>query len=357
MEQQMSVENPTGGDTGASITDRLERFLSAEDAPEDQPQGNQQASQGSDAGAGDDDPEANADAPVDELTGDEQGDDDGPQLSTADLARVLGIDESTLDVDGDGNAVIKTKIDGKDGAAKLTDMLKSYQLQGHVDNQAREVAAQKQAIQQQLAHGDQAIRARLDQLDQTVNLASKELMREFDSVDWNYLRANDPGEYSAKLSDFQLRKGNIDAAAQHGATERQKLQAQQDEQTNAFLQQERERLPTLIPEWKDEAVANKERNDITAWALKNGFEQAELKGIVRSSAVVALRKAMLYDQLQGSKAAIENKVRTAPKLVKAGQAQQVSRVQNTVRTAKQNVRSSGGKTDAVAAFLLATGKA
>jgi hypothetical protein len=50
-------------------------------------------------------------------------------------------------------------------------------------------------------------------------------------------------------------------------------------------------------------------------------------------------------------------VRTAPKLVKAGQAQKVSREQNNVRTLKNNIRSSGGKTGDVAAFLLATGRA
>lgn len=351
----MSVENPTGGDTGASITDRLESFLSAGDSPEE-PKQKAQADAGSDAGE-DDQPEANAETTADQPEGDGQGDDDGPQLSTADLAKMLGIEESALDVDSDGNAVIKTKIDGQEGAAKLADMLKSYQLQGHVDNQAREVAAQRQAIQQQAAQAEQAIRARLDQLDQTVELANNELLREFQGIDWQDLRIRDPGEYSARLADFQGRKQALDSATQRAQQERQQLEGQQKEQHQAFLQQQRDRLPALIPEWKDAAVANKERADITTWALKNGFEAGELQNISQASAVAALRKAMLFDQLQGSKAAIENKVRTAPKLVKAGQAQQVSREQHNVRTLKQNIRSSGGKTDDVVALLLATGKA
>ncbi len=256
-------------------------------------------------------------------------------------------------MDTDGNAVIKTKIDGKDGAAKLSDMLKSYQLQGHIDNKARDIAAQQQALQQQAAQADQAIRARLDQLDSVVGQASNELMREFQGVDWQTLRANDPGEYSARLADFQARKQNLDNAAGRSQAEREQLQGQQAQQSQAAMQQERARLPELIPEWKDEAVASKERADITAWGLKNGFAAGELNGIGSASAVAALRKAMLY----GSKAAIENKVRTAPKLVKAGQAQQVSRAEHNIRTLKQNVRSSGGKTDDVVALLLASGKA
>ena len=352
----MSVENPTGGDTGASITDRLESFLAAGDSPEDKKQTTQQPEAGSDADDSGPGPDANADTPVDPPEGDGQGDDDGPQLSTADLAKYLGVEESALDVDADGNAVIKTKIDGQEGAAKLADMLKSYQLQGHVDNQAREVAAQRQALQQQAAQADQAVRARLDQLDQAVELANNELMREFQGIDWQTLRVTDPGEYSARLADFQGRKQALDNATVRGQQERQQLDGQQQQQQQAFLQQERDRLPTLIPEWKDAAVANKERADITTWALKNGFGAGELQNIAQASAVAALRKAMLYDQLQGSKAAIENKVRTAPKLVKAGQAQQVSREQHNVRTLKNNVRNSGGKTGDVVALLIASGK-
>ena len=353
----MSVENPTGSDTGASITERLESFLAAGDEPEKK-QPAQQAAAGSDADDGEGESAANAaDNTADQPEGDGQSDDEGPQLSTADLAKMLGIDETTLDVDADGNAVIKTKIDGKEGAAKLSDMLKSYQLQGHIDNKARDIAAQQQALQQQAAQADQAIRARLDQLDSVVGQASNELMREFQGIDWQTLRATDPGEYSARLADFQARKQNLDNAAVRAQQEREQLQGQQAQQTQAAMQQERARLPELIPEWKDDTVANKERAAITAWGLKNGFAAAELNGIGSASAVAALRKAMLYDQLQGSKAAIENKVRTAPKLVKAGQAQQTTREEHNIRTLKQNVRSSGGKTDDVVALLLASGKA
>jgi hypothetical protein len=353
----MSVENPTGDDTGASITDRLESFLAAGDSPEEKKQPAQQAAAGSDADDDAQDLDANADTPVDPPEGDEQGNDEGSQLSTADLAKYLGIEESALDVDADGNAVIKTKIDGKDGAAKFSDMLKSYQLQGHVDNRARDVAAQQQALQQQAAHAEQAIRARLDQLDSVVGQANAELMREFQGIDWQHLRNTNQGEYAALLADFQARKANLDNAAARSQQERHELQAQQSQEAQAFIRQEHERLPNLIPEWKDAAVADKEKAEINAWALKNGFDPTELQSIGRASAVAALRKAMLYDRQQGSKAAIENKVRTAPKLVKAGQAPQVSRAQNTARTLHQNVRKSGGKTGDVAAFLLATGKA
>jgi hypothetical protein len=64
---------------------------------------------------------------------------------------------------------------------------------------------------------------------------------------------------------------------------------------------------------------------------------------------------MLYDKLQESKASVENKVRTAPKLVKPGQPAN-DRGQQTVRNLKSQITKSGGK-QGIAEYLLATGKA
>jgi hypothetical protein len=358
----MPFENPTGGDAGASIQERLESYLAAEDSPE--PEQKAKGNAGADgeldfeAANGNDNPNPDANADQDDKpAGDDSEDDQGPQISTADLAKFLGVDESLVDVDDEGNPVLKTKIDGKDGAAKFTDVLKSYQLQGHVDNKAREVAEQQRALQQRMAEADQAANERIQKLESAVGLAQQELMREFQSVDWQTLRAQNPGEYSALFADFQARQARLDSFTQQAETERTTQQGKQREQLQAFVMEERQKLPTVIPEWKDAAVADRESKEIKEWATKNGFEANELNGIVRSPHVAALRKAMLYDRLKQAKSATEKLVRTAPKLVKAGQAQTQTREQQTVRNLKENVRKSGGKTDAVAAFLIASGKA
>jgi hypothetical protein len=71
------------------------------------------------------------------------------------------------------------------------------------------------------------------------------------------------------------------------------------EQRQALLQREAARLPQLIPAWADEEVALREKKEIAAWAVADGgLTREELNSIVSASAVAALRKAMLYDQLQ-----------------------------------------------------------
>lgn len=358
----MPLENPTGGDAGASIQARLESFLAAEDSPEqDQQQARGNGDDDGDQYQGDDDqhhpdPDANAD-PDGQPEGDEPGDDQQPQMTTTDFAKVLGIDESVLDLDEEGGAIVKIKIDGKESTAKFADVLKSYQLQGHVDNEAREVAKQQKALQQRMAEADQAAAARIEKLEATIGLAQQRLMREFQSVDWASLRAQNPGEYSALYADFQARQAELDGMTRQAEAERTESQNKQLEQFRQFAMQERERITEFIPEWKSEETASKEKTEIKNWALKNGFEDQELQSIIRSPHVAALRKAMLYDRLQQAKPETEKRVRAAPKLVKAGQAQAQNREQQTVRNLRDNVRKSGGKTQDVAALLLATGRA
>ena len=138
MDQETST--PTGGE---STLDRLEALLSSEDAPQEPSEPIESVSE--------DEP-----APEPETEGAEKQDDETPnEYQLADVAKLLGAEESALDVDEDGSILVKTKIDGQEGKVKFADLVKSYQLQGHVDKQVREAAeirkqAQEQAQQMQL---------------------------------------------------------------------------------------------------------------------------------------------------------------------------------------------------------------
>ncbi len=336
---------------GASVQDRLERFLAADDAP----------AQTSETPQGESQPEATQSAQTsDEPSDDGQSQEQQPQLTTADLAKVLGIDESALDVDEDGSIKVKTKIDGAEGAAKFADLLKSYQLEGHVNKKSMEVAEREKALQTRAQEVEQATQARLQEVEGLIELASRELLGQYQSVDWNALRQQDPGQYAALRADFEGRRNQLLGAVQQVKARGEQAKFKESETVWAKVAEEEQRLPSLIPEWKSPEVRAKESVAISQWAVQAGIPQSTLhavsEGALANAAVVAaLRKAWLHDQLQASKPAIENKVRIAPKIVRPGQAQQNSAQQN-LQSLKQNVRKSGGKGDSVAAYLLASGK-
>jgi hypothetical protein len=340
----MDSVNPTA-DSGASIQDRLENFLSA-----DEPQAQDEA----------DAPEVKAQAePADvesEVDADEgEGEGEEPSISLSDLSKYLGIDEQYLDVDEDGTVSIKTKVDGQESKTKLKDLQTSYQLRQHLDNETRAVAEQQKAMREQAAQVERVIQERVQQVEYLANAAQEQLTREFNNIDWQLLRQADPAEYSALSRDFEVRQAHINGIGQHVANERQQYAVQYQQQSAAQLQEEAKALPSIIPEWSKADVAERERGEIKEWALKNGIPKAEVDSVSRAAHVAIMRKAMLYDRIQSSKASVENKVRTAPKLVKPGQTSPANSNESSARNLKAAIKKSGGKTG-IAEYLIATGK-
>lgn len=337
----MQTENPT--QSGDSIQERLESLLSA-DEPQVEIEAPQEASEADPA-----EPEAEVETENDEGEGNE------PSLSLTDLAKYLKVDESALDVDEAGELYMKTKVDGTEGKAKLADLLTSYQLRGHLDNQTRAVAEQQKALAQYAAQQEAQVQARVQQVTDLANAAQAELNREFQNVDWQTLRITDPAEYAASIQDYQARQAHINNIANNAAQQRQHYEAQQQQQQAETLKAEAQALPTLIPEWKDPIVAEKERLEIREWAINSGIPRAEVDQVSKASHVTVLRKAMLFDRMQSSKAAVEKKVHSAPKLVRPGQTQPANSQETTLRSLKAQVQKSGGK-QGITEYLLASGK-
>jgi hypothetical protein len=349
----LTDEKPTPQPEGASITDRLEKFLSAEDSPAQEtqkPAATQEA-------ATDADPANQAETKPATPDSDAPGEDKQPQLSTSDLAKVFGVDDTTFDVDADGNVVVKLKADGKELAPKLADLIQSYQVKGYADNKAREVAEQSKALQQRAQEAEQQLQQRLGHAEQLANIAAQELMAEYQQYDWKALDQHpDQGAVAALKLKFQERNQKIQQAMQGINAQRGQLHQQAQAQQAARVQAEAAKLPTLIPEWKDNTVAAKESKELVDWGRSVGYSDAELSALNNSSAlhVATTRKAMLYDKLQQSKAVVENKVRLAPKIVKPGQAQTNSAADSD-RALKQNFVKAGGKNGTLEALLIARG--
>jgi hypothetical protein len=341
-----SEGNPTG-DAGASILDRIESYLSTSDAPPEDDARSQEP------------PKAQApepEAPEVETPASDGEADDAPQVSLSDVARFLGVDESALDVSEEGAVIVKTKVDGKEGIAKFGDLLKSYQLQSHVDAKAREAAEVQKAVQQEREQFEQHKQAETQRISQLAYIAHQELMRDAAGIDWEALARNDPAEYVVKQHEFQARQGRVNQLVQEAQQAQSQFQQAQQMRYTQTLQAEAERLPTLIPEWSDSKVAETEKGELRAWMKSSGFSDQDISSLTRADLVATMRKAMLYDKGKQSASVAEKKVREAPKLVRPGQAVDArQRDESHVRDLKQNIRKSGGRSG-IAEYLLATGK-
>lgn len=347
MDQQ---EQPTSPTADASPLDRLERFLSADDAPEPQATPEPETAQ---------EPEQ-ADAPTE--TDSESADEPKPDSETpneyhlSDIAKLLGADESALDVDDDGNVLVKTKIDGQEGKAKFADLVKSYQLQGHVDKQVREAAEMRKAAQEQAQAVQQQVQIQQQLVGQMAEVKTVEVeLAKYTAINWRDLYDNDPAT-AAKL-DHQYRDLQQQHAQKVNAVNQahQHLQQQSEQQRQATLVSERQALLKAVPDWADDAKAAKDKEAIMADLKSRGYTDSDLQNLSDHKAVLLARDAWLYRQQQTANRTAEKQVRAAPKIIKPGTSGQGNNPAKTIQNLKNAVRSSGSR-QSVADYLLATGK-
>ena len=340
----METESSTS-DGGESTLDRLEAMLSADDAPQKEPSEPLTEAQADEPDATDEPETVDAD--------DKDGETPN-EYQLADVAKLLGADESSLDVDADGSITVKTKIDGAEGKVKFSDLIKSYQLQGHVDKQVREAAEvrkQAQEYVQQVQQQTQAQQAVIGKIAEAKAIETQ--LAQYQGINWNALEDSDP----VQAMKLQRQLGELKQAYQAKVTDinqtQSYIQQQQSQQTAASLETERQALMNACPEWNSEAVATKEKQAIAADLKARGYSERDIQGLSDHKAVLLARDAMLYRQQKAANQTAEKQVRQAPKIIKPGTS--APRNTNAIQKIHQEVRRSGSRQSTID-YLLATGK-
>ena len=209
----------------------------------------------------------------------------------------------------------------------------------------KQLEANYEEIQRERAQYAQMLPALQERLQQPVE----------QEPDWDTLYDTDPT--TAAKAERQWRKQQEERAAQLQAVEAERqrmmeLEQQRLEQMQArYFEEQRELLPELIPEWRDNTVASKEAKDIRSFLIKEGFSEQDVNGLTNATLVKLARKAMLYDQGQTRATEAKKKPKTQKtKTLKAGSRSTQPRPKSEQQQALQRVRQTGRVQDAAAAI-------
>ena len=232
-------------------------------------------------------------------------------------------------------------VDGEQVEVTADDLIKSYQLEATAQKRLYEAAEEKKRIHSEA----QQVEAERKHYAENLQLLAQQLQQmqsgNMTEQQWQQLYEEDPMLYMKAKEDVR--------------SQQERLQALQKEQmviAERQLQTEQAKLLERIPQWKDAAVATKERNDIVTYAKRFGFSDQEIAATTDSRVVDLLRRAYLYDALQSRKPTATKKVKKAPKMIKSGQPKQKVNVsQQNRKTAFDKLAKSGRKEDAVAYLL------
>lgn len=338
-------------DAELSDSDRLRNAIQNQIDPQEETQDqepqelNQEATQ--------DEVIADAEGEVEETTTpDETHEANEESLSLEDISSLFGFDSNKFDLDEDGTLLVKTKIDGEEGRVTLQDIVKSYQLEGHLNKQNMEVQEVKKTLNQERESFKKESETKLQNLEDSLILATNQLNYDFQGIDWAALEQTDPNQFLLARQKFADRQNQLNHAYQT-------LQQERIMQRQVLLEKGKEALFNAIPEWKDAEVREKGKADMKKGLQHYGFNNEEITAVLDNGMDISgldhriylmVRDALSYRKLQDKKPEIEKKVAKAPKVVKGSTKTTPKQTTKSDEIIK-SIRKTGGKKGDIARFL------
>lgn len=224
-----------------------------------------------------------------------------------------------LDVNPLKTKMVKVKVDGKEEEVTLDEALKGYSRTQHLTKKSQELSQERKKVEEQ----ENRVRQQEAQMSQYYKLAldlaqsSNPVLAEAQKLDWAKLEKEDPQKWVIMQ--------------QKVASERQKMQALQEEQHRIAVKQFDQLrsqnyeilVNQLVPEWQDSEKFEKEKGELAQYLLGTGFNEQEVNLVVDARQVSLARKAMLYDRMIKANKSIQAKKTPpqAPKTTRPGSGQ------------------------------------
>jgi hypothetical protein len=217
---------------------------------------------------------------------------------------------------------VQVKLGGETKAVPLSDVIKSYQQEADYTRKTQSLAEQRRTFESERQVAITTYQQQLSQASALGNLARQQLLGEFQNIDWNKMRMEDPVKWSVMNTDFNQRAAVIDRHIQQINEQAQVAEQQrQQDLASKVLPAEREKLLEARPEWRDDQQFQAAKTQMGEAARKLGFSDAEISQIYDHRYMVVLDLASRYLALQAKSPEAVKRVRTAPQTAQPGSRQ------------------------------------
>jgi hypothetical protein len=269
----------------------------------------------------------------------------GPEVPPEEEEEEDGEDQPEQQQEPEEPELFTVKIDGKEAKVTREELLNGYQRQADYTRKTMEAAAQRQAAEQDAQRIHQERQHYSQQLEQVALVLQANLPAPPDER----MLQTDPLTYvqQEKLYDNRVRQLQAILAEKQQADKQTAWEMERQHQQ--MLTSARDRLLSDLPEWKDPEKARTGQRELADYMRTIGYSEQEIAAASDPRAVVGFRKAMLYDRLQASQPKVNQKLATAPRMVKPGSA---GPAPDQAKALTQRVKRSGGRDmDAIARLI------
>jgi len=259
--------------------------------------------------------------------------------------------EEELEIVAEEDLKYTIKVDGKEFEVGIDELKSGYQRQADYTRKSQALAEQRK--------GTEAIQSERLQLEQERQMYANGLqmlqeqqsakLQDFDSVDWETLKEEDPYAYMLKKDEYRDAQERVSNAAQQQALIQQEQHTAAQKVRGEFVQQEYARLVAALPEWNDKDSTIKK--DIQEYATSVGFRPEEINQLADHRSVLVIKKAMEFDKLTKKVAPKKKAVKKVPKVQKAGRGKsKEDTATEELKKKRTRLRKSGKQKDAASLF-------
>lgn len=255
-----------------------------------------------------------------------------------------------------GNVKARVKVAGEERDVTLKELRDGYQMEADYRKKTSELAEHRKAFEAERDRVANDINTRFHEAQQISGMLENQLMAEYQSVNWNELRATNPAEFAALKQEYNERYNHIQNVKANVA---QNLQAQQNElsekqaqEIKSMLTAEGEKLQAAIPEFKDVAKAKELKGQLRTYLQTYGYNDQEISNVYDHRHVLILKDAMAYRAMQSKKPEQLKKIVNLPKMLKPGSAKSKADVKNERVSQKLAKLRKSGNTHDLASILM-----
>jgi len=277
---------------------------------------------------------------VEETTTDDIPVEDIEEVEVADAT-----DDAEQDIDESPEEPSYTvKVDGSELTVTLDELLRGYQREADYTRKTSELSLEKSKYNDLMQQSQSEINNKLSKLTELTTMAQTELQAEYSNINFEKLYDDDPTE-AARL-EHKMRK-----RAENLGRIQEETKANQAHEFQKYLQEQQNKVVSLVPEFNDPDKAGKLKTDMRKYLSGLGYGDQEINSVYDARQVLLIKDAMTYDKLRKSNPKVMKKVASAPKVLKSGSPKTKSDQNNKTRRDKLNrLRKSGSTRDAANIF-------
>ena len=237
------------------------------------------------------------------------------------------------------------KVNGQELEVTLDELRNGYSRDADYRQKTEELSNQRKNFQSESEKQRLNYSQKLNQVNELMSMAQKELNAEKNSVDLEQMYEDDPTEAMRVEHRLRKKQERLDLA-------KAKTQSEQKAQFDTFLQEQKELLEKKMPEFTDPAKVSTLKANMKSTLNNYGFNDQEVAQVYDHRIVMLVNDAMKYRNLQNSKPNLAKKISKPGRVFSSGVKQGKSESNLKLRKEKfSRLKKSGSMKAAQDVFL------